>query len=69
MASSVEEGMANSHENGIKNNEDDDSLSELNLLKEECQKWKSKSQQLQTELDETKSEVAVANCVKVRPCY
>ena len=38
MASSVEEGMANSHENGIKNNEDDDSLSELNLLKEECQK-------------------------------
>ena len=64
MASYVEEGMANSHENGIEIDKNNESP-ELNLLKTECQKWKSKSEQLQTELNETKSEVAVANCVKV----
>ena len=64
MASYVEEGMANSHENGIEVDKNKES-SELDLLKTECQKWKNKSDQLQTELNETKSEVAVANCVKV----
>ena len=64
MATYVEEGMANSHENGIEIEKKNES-SELDLLKTECQKWKNKSEQLQTELNETKSEVAVANCVKV----
>ena len=65
MASYTEAKMANSHENGIENNENVEKMSELDLLKVECQKWKSKSEQLQNELDETKSEVVVANCVKV----
>ena len=65
MASHVEEGMSNSHENGLEIDKNEGSLSQLDLLKTECQKWKKKSEQLQTELNETKSEVAVANCVKV----
>ena len=64
MASYIEEGIANSHENGIEIEKRMDS-SELDLLKTECQKWKNKSEKLQTELNEIKSEVAVANCVKV----
>ena len=64
MASYIEEGIANSHENGIEIEKKMDS-SELDLLKTECQKWKNKSEKLQTELNEIKSEVAVANCVKV----
>ena len=63
MASSVEGAIQNSHENGIEKIEND-KKSEIDLLKEECQKWRDKSERLQTELDETKSEVAVANCVK-----
>ena len=65
MASSVEECMANSNENGIEMEKGNEPLSELDLLKVECQKWKSNSEKLQTELNETKSEVAVANCVRV----
>ena len=64
MASYIEEGIANSHENGIETEKKMDS-SQLDLLKTECQKWKNKSEKLQTELNEIKSEVAVANCVKV----
>ena len=64
MASSVEEAIQNSHQNGIEKIEND-GKSEFDLLKKECQKWKDKSDRLQTQLDETMSEVAVANCVKV----
>ena len=65
MASSPEEAMAKRHGNGVEITENGEKISEIDLIKAECQKWKIKSEQLQTELDETKSEVTVANCLKV----
>ena len=69
MASSPEEAMAKRHGNGVEITENGEKISEIDLIKAECQKWKIKSEQLQTELDETKSEVTVANCLKVRIGY
>ena len=65
MASSPEEAMAKRHGNGVEITENGEKISEIDLIKAECQKWKIKSEQLQTELNETKSEVTVANCLKV----
>ena len=69
MASSPEEAVAKRHGNGVEITENGEKISEIDLIKAECQKWKIKSEQLQTELDETKSEVTVANCLKVRIGY
>ena len=69
MASSPEEAMAKRQGNGVEITENGEKISEIDLIKAECQKWKIKSEQLQTELDETKSEVTVANCLKVRISY
>ena len=69
MASSPEEAMAKGHGNGVEITENGEKISEIDLIKAECQKWKTKSEQLQRELDETKSEVTVANCLKVRIGY
>ena len=69
MASSPEEAMAKRHGNGVEITENGEKISEIDLIKAECQKWKIKSEQLQTELDETKSEVTVANCLKVSISY
>ena len=64
MASSVEDTTRNSHENGLKDTAENE-ISEIDLLKVECKNWKDQTERLQTELNETKSEVAVANCLKV----
>ena len=69
MASSPEEAMAKRHGNGVEITENGEKISEIDFIKAECQKWKIKSEQLQTELDETKSEVTVANCLKVSIIY
>ena len=69
MASSPEEAVAKRHGNGVEITENGEKISEIDLIMAECQKWKIKSEQLQTELDETKSEVTVANCLKVRIGY
>lgn len=69
MASSPEEAMAKGHGNGVEITENGEKMSEIDLIMAECQKWKIKSEQLQRELDETKSEVTVANCLKVRISY
>ena len=69
MASSPEEAVAKRHGNGVEITENGEKISEIDLIKAECQRWKIKSEQLQTELDETKSEVTVANCLKVRISY
>ena len=65
MASSAQESLSSSHENGTENSNGDKSLTDIDSLKDECLKWKTKSEKLQTELDDTKSEVTVANCIKV----
>ena len=64
MASSVEDATRSSHENGLKDSTENE-ISEINLLKVECKNWKDQTERLQTELNETKSEVAVANWLKV----
>ena len=69
MASSPEEAMAKGHGNGVEITENGEKISETDLIMAECQKWKTKSEQLQRELDETKSEVTVANCLKVSISY
>ena len=53
MASSPEEAMAKRHGNGVEITENGEKISEIDLIKAECQKWKIKSEQLQTELNET----------------
>ena len=66
MASSVEDNISSNHENGLEDKNGDCTITDIDTLKNECLKWKSKSEKLQTELDDTKSEVTVANCIKVR---
>ena len=66
MASSVEDNISSNHENGVEDKNGDCTITDIDTLKNECLKWKSKSEKLQTELDDTKSEVTVANCIKVR---
>ena len=65
MASSAQDSLSSTRENGTENSNGDKSLTDIDSLKDECLKWKTKSEKLQTELDDTKSEVTVANCIKV----
>ena len=65
MASSAQDDKSSAHENGTDKSNGDMSVTDIDTLKNECLKWKTKSEKLQTELDDTKSEVTVANCIKV----
>ena len=65
MASSAQDNKSSTHENGTDKSNGDMSVTDIDTLKNECLKWKTKSEKLQTELDDTKSEVTVANCIKV----
>merc|ERR1719210_1314794 len=64
MASPAQDSKPGTHENGTDNGNGDMTISDIDILKNECLKWKTKSEKLQTELDDTKSEVTVANCIK-----
>ena len=68
MASSVEDSISSNHENGLEDKNGDGSTTDIDSLKNECLKWKTKSEKLQTELNDSKSEVTVANCIKVGIC-
>ena len=65
MASPAQDSKPGTHENGTDNGNGDMTITDIDTLKNECLKWKTKSEKLQTELDDTKSEVTVANCIKV----